>query len=73
MLPRTFDQAMGIAVASGRLAVASKFQIWTLRNSSSVAQKLNQSEDFQSERPYDACYLPRSSYVTGNIDTHEMA
>lgn len=73
MLPRTFDQAMGIAVAPGRLAVASKFQVWTLRNSPSVAKKLDQSDDFQSERPYDACYLPRSSHVTGNIDTHEMA
>ena len=92
MLPRTFDQAMGIAVAPGhesgsnkaaagivnevapgRLAIASKFQIWTLRNSPSVAKKLNESDEFTSERPYDACYMPRTSHVTGNIDTHEMA
>jgi len=73
MLPRTFDQAMGIAVAPGRLAVASKFQIWTLRNSPSVAKRLNESDDLKSERPYDACYLPRSTHVTGNIDAHEMA
>ena len=73
MLPRTFDQAMGVAVAPGRLAIASKFQIWTLRNSPSVAKRLNESDDLKSERLYDACYLPRSSHVTGNIDAHEMA
>lgn len=73
MLPRTFDQAMGVAVAPGRLAIASKFQVWTLRNSSSVAKRLNDSDDLKSERSYDACYLPRSSHVTGNIDAHEMA
>jgi uncharacterized protein (TIGR03032 family) len=73
MLPRTFDQAMGVAVAPGRLAIASKFQIWTLQNSPSVAKRLNESDDLKSERLYDACYLPRSSHVTGNIDAHEMA
>jgi len=73
LLPRTFDQAMGIAVAPGRLAIASKFQIWTLRNSPSVAKRLNESDEHKSERPYDACYLPRNSRVTGNIDAHEIA
>lgn len=73
MLPRSFDQAMGIAVAPNRIAIASKFQVWTLRNSPSVAKRLNESEDFSSQRAYDACYLPRTSNVTGNIDAHEMA
>ncbi len=73
LLPRTFDQAMGIAVAPGRIAVASKFQVWTLRNSPSVARRLNESEELKSQRPYDACFLPRNSRVTGNIDAHEMA
>ncbi len=73
LLPRTYDRAMGIAVAPGRLAIASKFQIWTLRNSPSVAKKLNESEEFESERPYDACFMPRTSHITGNIDTHEIA
>ncbi len=73
LLPRTYDRAMGIAVAPGRLAIASKFQIWTLRNSPSVAKKLNESDEFKSERPYDACFMPRTSHITGNIDTHELA
>ena len=73
MLPRTFDQAMGIAVASGRLAIASKFQVWTLQNSPTVAKRLNESDELKSDRAYDACYLPRTSRITGNIDAHEMA
>ena len=73
MLLRSFDQAMGIAVAPGRIAIASKYQIWTLRNSPSVAKKLNEADDLRSERPYDACFMPRQSHVTGGIDTHEMA
>jgi uncharacterized protein (TIGR03032 family) len=73
MLLRSFDQAMGMAVDQDRLAIGTAFQVWTLWNSRSVAAKLNTSDDFRSEYPYDACYMPRSAHVTGAIDVHEMA
>ncbi len=65
MLPRTFDKAMGIAVDRERMAVATDWQIWTLRNSPQVAAKMGEQ--------FDACYLPRTSHVTGSVDIHEIA
>lgn len=73
MLLRSFDQAMGIAVGEDRIAIGTGHQVWTLWNSPSVAAKLNTSDEFRSEYPYDACYMPRSAHVTGAIDVHEMA
>ncbi len=73
MLLRTFDKAMGLAVAPGRLAIGTSYEVWTMWNSPTVAAKLNESSEFKSLQPYDACYLPRSAHVTGTIDVHELA
>lgn len=73
LLLRTFDKAMGLAVGPDRLAIGTNHQIWTLWNSPSVAAKLNRSPDAASGPPHDACYLPRSSHLTGAIDVHEIA
>lgn len=67
MLPRTFDQAMGLAVRPDRLAIGTKYQIWELRNAFDPP-----THQFPPG-PYDACYLPRASHVTGDIDCHELA
>ena len=66
MLPRTFDRPKGLAVDPQRLAIATKWQIWTLYNSPQVATKMKDAD-------YDACFLPRTSRVTGAIDVHEIA
>lgn len=73
LLLRTFDKAMGLAIAPDRLAIGTNYQIWTLWNSPSVAAKLNQLPDYASGPPHDSCYLPRSCHLTGAIDVHEMA
>jgi uncharacterized protein (TIGR03032 family) len=64
-----FERPMGVALdaAGDRLAVAGKNCMWLLRNSRDLAARLS------PERPYDACYLTRSSHVTGEIQTHEIA
>ena len=67
MLVRTFDRAMGLAVDASRMAIGTGFQTWLLRNSPDVAAKM------KPQGTYDACYIPRSSHVTGGIDVHEMA
>ncbi|MCG8653233.1 MAG: TIGR03032 family protein, partial [Pirellulales bacterium] len=67
MLPRTFDKVMGVAVDPMRMAVGTRYQIWTMRNESILAPRI------KPENTYDACYLPRSSHVTSNIDIHEIA
>jgi uncharacterized protein (TIGR03032 family) len=66
-----FDEAMGVAVNGQRLAVGTKFRIEELYNMPALCARLPQTSP-PSPR-YDACYVPRSSHVTGDIDVHEMA
>ncbi|TWU33869.1 TIGR03032 family protein [Novipirellula artificiosorum] len=67
MLMRSCGNAMGLAVRRDRIAVGGEYQIWTLRNSPEVAAKMKPAGQ------HDACFLPRSSHVTGDIDVHEIA
>jgi uncharacterized protein (TIGR03032 family) len=64
---RRFDHAMGVAVGTGRLAVAGKEQIWSLFDRPDVAASI------EPAGRYDHCWLPRSSAVTGAIQCHEIA
>ncbi len=67
MLPRDFPKAMGVAADRTRMAVATKYQVWFLENIPDVAPKVEPRDTF------DACYIPRRSHVTSNIDLHEIA
>jgi uncharacterized protein (TIGR03032 family) len=67
MLLRTFDKAMGLAVDRDRLAIGTTNSIWFLRNDPATAA------DLDPPGRHDACYLPRSCHVTGDISVHEMA
>ncbi len=64
---RNFQQPMGVALHDGRLAVGTLHEIWEFHNTPAVAQRLP-SEPCRT----DACYLPRSCDVTGDIQIHEM-
>ncbi|HVX13046.1 MAG TPA: TIGR03032 family protein [Pirellulales bacterium] len=66
-LVRTFDQPMGLALAGRRLAVGTRNQIWFLRDAPDIAQWI------EPAGLHDACYLPRSCHVTGDIRCHEIA
>ncbi|HEV3443656.1 MAG TPA: TIGR03032 family protein [Gemmataceae bacterium] len=66
-LVRTFDRPMGLAVDSRRLALGARDQIWMFRNAPDIAPRVEPAGQ------HDACYLPRSSHVTGDIAIHEMA
>jgi uncharacterized protein (TIGR03032 family) len=66
-LVRTFDRPMGIAVDARRIALGTRNQIWTLRNAPDIAPQV------EPTGMHDACYVPRSSHVTGDIGVHEMA
>lgn len=66
-LVRTFDRPMGIAADARRLAVGTRNQVWTLRNAPDIAPRV------EPIGTHDACYLPRSAHVTGNIGIHEIA
>jgi uncharacterized protein (TIGR03032 family) len=67
VLVRTFDRPMGLAVDARRLALGTRNQIWTLRNAPDIAPRV------EPAGMHDACYLPRSAHVTGDIGVHEMA
>jgi uncharacterized protein (TIGR03032 family) len=60
---------MGLALADGgsRLAIGTTLQVWEFRDVPSVVRRL------EPAGRHDACFLPRSSHVTGNVLIHEMA
>jgi uncharacterized protein (TIGR03032 family) len=64
---RAFNKPMGMAIAPGRLAIGTAVDVWEFRNVPAVAAKL------EPPGKHDACYLPRSAHVTGDIQIHEMA
>jgi uncharacterized protein (TIGR03032 family) len=64
---RAFQAPMGMALAGDRLAVGTKIQVWEFVDVPAVTAKLD------PPGRHDACFLPRASHVTGNIQGHEMA
>lgn len=67
LLVRTFERPMGIAVDARRLMVGTRNQIWSLRNAPDIAPRV------EPLRQHDACFLPRTCHVTGDIGVHELA
>src|SRR5437762_4478408 len=67
MLVRTFERPMGLAVDAHRLTIGTRNQVWVLRNVPDIAPRVEPAGQ------HDACYLPRSSHVTGDIGVHELA
>src|SRR5687767_2270805 len=66
-LVRTFDKPMGLAVDGSRLVIGTRKEVWFLRNAPDIAPRI------EPAGLHDACYLPRSSHVTGDIGVHEIA
>src|SRR5437660_428073 len=66
-LVRSFERPMGLAADNRRLALGTRTQVWLLRNAPDIAARVEPAGQ------HDACYLPRSAHVTGDIAVHEMA
>ena len=64
---RSFQAPMGLAIDGSRLAVGTSVQVWEFVDVPAVTAKL------EPRASHDACFLPRSCHVTGNIQGHEMA
>ena len=66
-LPRTFDRAMGMAISGNKMAVATKDEVIVLVDSPSLARRY-------PKRPnqYDALYVPRLTYFSGQVDIHDL-
>lgn len=64
---RLFSKPMGLAANRDRLLLGTSTQIWDFRNVPAAAPKV------EPLHRHDACYIPRTTHTTGNIDIHEMA
>lgn len=64
---RSFQGPMGLALHKDRLAIGTTIQVWEYVDVPAVTAKL------EPPGRHDACFLPRSCHVTGNIQIHELA
>jgi uncharacterized protein (TIGR03032 family) len=69
VLPRDFDKPMGLAADGPRLLLATRHEVILLADAPALAR------DFRPEDPgrYDALYLPRVRYCTGDLNVHDVA
>ena len=68
-LLRSFEKPMGLAVSDDRerMVVGTQRTVWTLRSAPEIAPQL------EPKGKHDACYVPRSAHVTGDMHGHEIA
>ena len=69
LLMRHFDKPLGLTASGDRLALATRHDVTLFANAPLLAH------DFLEEEPgrYDALYLPRATYHTGDLNTHDLA
>ncbi|HEX8916398.1 MAG TPA: TIGR03032 family protein [Humisphaera sp.] len=64
---RTFAKPMGIAAAGGRLAVGTAVAVEEFHDVPDVARRLPPAGR------HDACFLPRRTRTTGDVQVHDLA
>jgi uncharacterized protein (TIGR03032 family) len=75
ILPRNFDKPTGLAIAPlsstvpSRFALATKFGVTLFADAPALAGDVFQDQPTR----YDALYLPRGTYHTGELSTHDLA
>ena len=69
LLLRDFEKPLGVAVQGKRLALATRYGVELFANESLLAP------DFLPDQPgrYDALYMPRATYHTADLHTHDIA
>jgi uncharacterized protein (TIGR03032 family) len=60
---RTLDRCMGLAATANGFFISTAYQIWRFENVLPAGQLHN---------GYDALYVPQSSWVTDDIDSHDI-
>ncbi len=66
---RYFEKPMGLAVDGARLALATQQHVWVFAN----APRLAAEYEVGQPGKFDALYLPRARYFTGEVMTHDVA
>ena len=67
MLMRIFDRPTGLALNGPTLAMYAKNKVWIFKATGVVRDAEGNAQ------PYDLCFTPRMSYITGDISGHELA
>ncbi len=69
LLMREFEKPMGLAIAPGQMALATRNEITFFANAPLLAP------DLLIDQPgrYDTLYLPRASYFTGDLNVHDVS
>jgi uncharacterized protein (TIGR03032 family) len=69
LLMRDFDKPLGLAAAGNRMVLATRHDLCIFTNTPLLAY------EFLEDQPgrYDALYLPRATYHTGDLHTHDVA
>lgn len=63
---KSFPSPMGVAAQGDRLAIATARGVWEYHNQRGLAQAMS------SPVQHDACFVPRSQFLTGDIRVHEI-
>jgi uncharacterized protein (TIGR03032 family) len=68
LLMRHFDKPLGVAVNANRIALATRHEVVTFANARLLAS------EYLEDQPgrYDALYLPRATYHTADLHTHDL-
>lgn len=61
---RTLPRCMGMTVSGNSIFVSSLYQIWRFENI---------LDRGHTHKGFDRLYVPQASYVTGDVDAHDMA
>jgi uncharacterized protein (TIGR03032 family) len=67
LLMRHYDKPMGFDISQGKLALASRHQITIHANDAVLAH------NYKEPGRYDALYLPKVSWHTGDLNVHDVA
>ena len=71
---RNFLKPMGLAIEGGKLAIGCNIDIWEFHDVPAVCPKLDESDEYKDQAvKHDACFMPRRSHTTGDMQIHEMA
>jgi len=68
LLMREFDKPLGMCIRDGHLALATRHDLWMFANAPLLAPEYNPEQPGR----YDALYLPRVTYHTGDLNTHDV-
>jgi uncharacterized protein (TIGR03032 family) len=69
LLMRDFDKPLGLTAADNRMVLATREDLCIFSNNPTLAHDFSET---QSGR-YDALYIPRVTYHTGDLHTHDVA